>query len=176
MKKFLESIQSRDPAAKSQLTILLTYPGIKAVIIHWVSHQLWNYKMYLIARIISQFSRFLTGIEIHPAAKIGKNFFIDHGMGVVIGETAEIFNNVVHFGIMLPFSRTMESEADYMGLAFMSLSGFNLEESVEVWKRMQKANEGSLPPEFMSSHPSPENRIQNIENWIPEIKNNYTTV
>jgi len=120
----------------------------------------------------------------HTVEKLTQNSIIALGTqgvlgtsyGKIIAQNAEIFNNVLHFGIMLPFSRTMESEADYMGLAFMSLSGFNLEESVEVWKRMKKANEGSLPPEFMSSHPSPENRIQNIENWIPEIKNNYTTV
>ena len=94
MNEFLKSIIARDPAAKSKLIIFLTYPGAKAVFLHRFANKLWKLKMYLIARIISQFSRFLTGIEIHPAAIIGKNLFIDHGMGVVIGETSEIGNNV----------------------------------------------------------------------------------
>ncbi len=94
MKKFLESIINRDPAAKSKLSIILTYPGIKAVFFHRIANFFSIAKFDLIARIISQFSRFLTGIEIHPKAKIGENLFIDHGMGVVIGETSEIGNNV----------------------------------------------------------------------------------
>ena len=94
MDEFIKSIIKRDPAAKSKLSILLTYPGVKAVFFHRLANKLWKIKMYLLARIISQLSRFLTGIEIHPAANIGKNLFIDHGMGVVIGETSEIGNNV----------------------------------------------------------------------------------
>ena len=94
MNEFLESIMSRDPAARNKISIILTYPGVKAVFFHFFSKKLWNFKFYLFARIISQFSRFLTGIEIHPAAKIGKNLFIDHGMGVVIGETSIIGDNV----------------------------------------------------------------------------------
>ena len=70
----------------------------------------------------------------------------------------------------------MESEADYMGLVFMNLAGYNLYDSVEVWKRMQLLNQGKSPPEFMSSHPSPENRIKNLQNWIKEVKSNYPTV
>ena len=94
MNSFLESIINRDPAAKSKLSIILTYPGVKAVFFHRIANFFSIAKMDLIARIISQFSRFLTGIEIHPKAKIGENLFIDHGMGVVIGETSEIGNNV----------------------------------------------------------------------------------
>jgi len=94
MKEFLQSIIDRDPAAKSKLSIILTYPGVKAVFFHQIAHFFCLAKFDLIARIISQFSRFLTGIEIHPKVKIGKNLFIDHGMGVVIGETSEIGNNV----------------------------------------------------------------------------------
>ena len=94
MNSFLESIINRDPAAKSKLSIILTYPGIKAVFFHRIANFFSIAKMDLLARIISQFSRFLTGIEIHPKAKIGKNLFIDHGMGVVIGETSEIGDNV----------------------------------------------------------------------------------
>ena len=94
MNNFLESIINRDPAAKSKLSIILTYPGVKAVFIHRIANFFSIAKFDLIARMISQFSRFLTGIEIHPKAKIGDNLFIDHGMGVVIGETSEIGNNV----------------------------------------------------------------------------------
>ena len=94
MNEFLQSVIDRDPAAKSKLSVILTYPGVKAVLFHQIAHFFSVAKFDLIARVISQFSRFLTGIEIHPAAKIGKNFFIDHGMGVVIGETSEIGDNV----------------------------------------------------------------------------------
>ena len=94
MNDFLQSIIDRDPAAKSKLSLILTYPGIKAIFFHKIANFFAIAKFDLVARIISQFSRFLTGIEIHPKAKIGKNLFIDHGMGVVIGETSEIGNNV----------------------------------------------------------------------------------
>ena len=94
MNNFLESIMNRDPAAKSKISIILTYPGVKAIFFHRIANFFSMAKLDLIARIISQFSRFLTGIEIHPKALIGKNLFIDHGMGVVIGETSEIGDNV----------------------------------------------------------------------------------
>ena len=94
MNDFLQSIIDRDPAAKSKISLILTYPGVKAVFFHKIANFFSTAKFDLIARIISQFSRFLTGIEIHPKAKIGKNLFIDHGMGVVIGETSEIGDNV----------------------------------------------------------------------------------
>jgi serine O-acetyltransferase len=94
MGNFLQSIIDRDPAAKSKLSLILTYPGVKAVFFHRIANFFSVAKFGLVARIISQFSRFLTGIEIHPGAKIGKNLFIDHGMGVVIGETSDIGDNV----------------------------------------------------------------------------------
>ena len=94
MNEFLDSIIKRDPAAKSKLSVILTYPGAKAVFFHRIANFFAIAKFNLVARIISQFSRFLTGIEIHPKANIGKNLFIDHGMGVVIGETSEIGDNV----------------------------------------------------------------------------------
>ena len=94
MNDFLQSIIDRDPAAKSKLSLILTYPGVKAIFFHKIANFFAIAKFDLIARIISQLSRFLTGIEIHPNAKIGKNLFIDHGMGVVIGETSEIGDNV----------------------------------------------------------------------------------
>ncbi len=102
MNDYLNSIIKRDPAARDKISIILTYPGIKAVFFHHLAHKIWNFKFFLIARVISQFSRFLTGIEIHPAAKIGKNLFIDHGMGVVIGESSEIGDDVtLYHGVTL---------------------------------------------------------------------------
>lgn len=88
------SIKKRDPAARSIFEIILCYPGLHALLFHRLANFLWRCHLYLIARFISHISRFLTAIEIHPAAKIGKRFFIDHGVGVVIGETAEIGNDV----------------------------------------------------------------------------------
>jgi len=102
IKSDLESVLSRDPAARNKLEIILLYSGLHAVWAHRVAHWFWTHKLFLIARGISQFSRFLTGIEIHPGAKIGTGFFIDHGMGVVIGETAEIGENVtLYHGVTL---------------------------------------------------------------------------
>jgi serine O-acetyltransferase len=94
MKKYLNSIKARDPAAKSILSIVLTYPGVKAVFFYRIANFFYLAKFDLIARIISQTTRFFTGVEIHPGATIGKNLFIDHGMGVVIGETSIIGDNV----------------------------------------------------------------------------------
>tara|TARA_B100001113_G_C20960706_1_gene557310 strand:+ start:215 stop:793 length:579 start_codon:yes stop_codon:yes gene_type:complete len=94
MNEFIKSIKDRDPAAKSTLSIVLTYPGVKAVFFHRIANFFYLAGFDLLGRIISQTSRFFTGIEIHPGAKIGINLFIDHGMGVVIGETSEIGNNV----------------------------------------------------------------------------------
>ena len=102
MNSFLDSIIKRDPAAGSKLNVILNYPGVKAVFFHFIANKLWNMNLKIIGRMVSQFSRFLTGIEIHPAVKIGKNFFIDHGFGVVCGETSEIGNNVtIYHGVTL---------------------------------------------------------------------------
>ncbi|MHA1572162.1 MAG: serine O-acetyltransferase [Alphaproteobacteria bacterium] len=90
----LDAYIERDPAAHSRLTVALTYPGFHAVVWHRASHWLWQRRMFLIGRLLSQFSRFLTGIEIHPGATIGDRLVIDHGMGVVVGETAIIGNDV----------------------------------------------------------------------------------
>ncbi len=112
MNEFIKSIIARDPAAKSTLSIILTYPGVKAVVFHRAANFFHIAGFHLLARIISQLSRFFTGIEIHPGAKIGKNLFIDHGMGVVIGETSEIGNNVTiyHAVTLGGISPSIESE------------------------------------------------------------------
>lgn len=90
----IDSILGRDPAARSRLEVLLCYPGIHALILHRVASWLWRKKLPLAARFVAMVSRFITGIEIHPGATIGQRFFIDHGMGVVIGETARIGDDV----------------------------------------------------------------------------------
>ncbi|MBQ2957620.1 MAG: serine O-acetyltransferase [Clostridia bacterium] len=94
LKGDIQAVLDRDPAARNALEVILCYPSFKAVRRHRRAHWLWKHNMKLIARIISQRTRKKTGIEIHPGATIGEGFFIDHGMGVVIGETAEIGNNV----------------------------------------------------------------------------------
>ncbi|MGI6038138.1 MAG: serine O-acetyltransferase [Limnochordia bacterium] len=94
IKRDIQVVFQRDPAARSVLEVVLCYPGFHAILLHRVAHWLWQHKLFLLGRIVSQFSRFITGIEIHPGAKIGPGLFIDHGMGVVIGETAEIGENV----------------------------------------------------------------------------------
>lgn len=102
LKEDIDAVFTRDPAARNSLEVILTYPGIHALILHRGAHYLWQHEHKLSARIISYGSRILTSIEIHPAAKIGKRFFIDHGVGVVIGETAEIGNDVtLYHGVTL---------------------------------------------------------------------------
>ena len=94
LREDIEAVFARDPAARSRLEIVLCYPGVHALVFHRLAHPLWRGGWRLTARFISQISRFMTGIEIHPGATIGRRFFIDHGMGVVIGETAEIGDDV----------------------------------------------------------------------------------
>lgn len=97
MREDIRVVFDQDPAARNYFEVILTYSGLHAIWNHRFAHWFWTKKRFFIARFISQLSRFLTGIEIHPGAKIGRRFFIDHGMGVVIGETCEIGNNVTIF-------------------------------------------------------------------------------
>ena len=102
IKEDLQIIFERDPAAKSVLEIVTCYSGFHAILFHRLAHRLWLWGLFWPSRFISQFSRFLTGIEIHPGAKIGRRFFIDHGMGVVIGETSEIGDDcTIYHGVTL---------------------------------------------------------------------------
>ena len=102
IKSDIAIIKERDPAARGILEIFLCYPGFQAIFLHRLTHKLWNLKLPLIPRVISQINRTITGIEIHPGAKIGKKVFIDHGMGVVIGETAQIGDNcLLYQGVTL---------------------------------------------------------------------------
>lgn len=93
----IQTVFEKDPAARSIWEVLACYPGLHAIWIHRISHALWNHRLRFPARLLSHISRFLTGVEIHPGAKIGRRFFIDHGMGVVIGETAEVGDDVLMY-------------------------------------------------------------------------------
>ncbi len=97
LREDIRTIFAKDPAARSVLEVLFCYPGLHALWMHRVAHFLWRHKLKLMGRMLSNFNRFLTNIEIHPGAKIGRRFFIDHGAGVVIGETAEIGNDVLMY-------------------------------------------------------------------------------
>lgn len=102
LKEDIQNIFAKDPAAKNTLEVVLCYPGLHAIWLHRIAHWFYKKKMYTIARIISHISRHITDIEIHPGAKIGRRFFIDHGMGVVIGETSEIGDGVLMYqGVVL---------------------------------------------------------------------------
>src|ERR1700758_4421134 len=102
IKSDFKAVFERDPAARSAPEVIFAYPGFHAIFLHRIAHWFWSNHIKLLGRILSHISRFLTGVEIHPGAKIGKGFFIDHGMGVVIGETSEIGDNVtIYHGVTL---------------------------------------------------------------------------
>lgn len=111
IKSDVQSVFERDPAARSSFEVLTTYPGVHAILFYRLSHWLWGKGLKWLARFISGFARWFTGIEIHPAAKIGDRFFIDHGMGVVIGETAEIGDDcTLYHGVTLGGTSTSEGK------------------------------------------------------------------
>lgn len=102
MKEIYKNIREKDPAAKNIFTVFLLYPGVHAIIVHRLSHFLYKKNLFFLSRMLSQIMRFLTGIEIHPGAIIGKRLFIDHGMGIVIGETAEVGDDcLIYHGVTL---------------------------------------------------------------------------
>ena len=102
LKEDIKTVLSKDPAARNALEVIFCYPGLHALWAHRIAHFFWKHGFFFLARFISHISRFLTGIEIHPGAKVGRRFFIDHGMGVVIGETAEIGDDVLMYqGVVL---------------------------------------------------------------------------
>jgi len=102
LKEDIQTVFNKDPAARSLLEVLFCYPGLHSIWMHRVAHFLWTHRLYFLARLISHINRWLTGVEIHPGAKIGRRFFIDHGMGVVIGETSEIGDDVLMYqGVVL---------------------------------------------------------------------------
>lgn len=95
IKEDIATVFAKDPAARTVWEVLFCYPGLHAIWLHRVAHALWNWRLHFIARLVSHVNRWLTGVEIHPGAKIGRRCFIDHGMGVVIGETTEIGDDVL---------------------------------------------------------------------------------
>lgn len=102
IKEDIQTVTAKDPAARNWVEIIFCYPGVHALWLHRLSHFVWNHNLKFLGRLLSHFNRFLTGIEIHPGARIGRRFFIDHGSGVVIGETAEIGDNVLLYqGVVL---------------------------------------------------------------------------
>ncbi len=111
LKEDIHAVFDRDPAARTTLEVIFCYPGFHAIQFHRLAHWLWNHRLRFLARLLSHVSRFLTGIEIHPGAKIGSGFFIDHGMGVVIGETSELGKNVtLYHGVTLGGTSTKKEK------------------------------------------------------------------
>ncbi len=125
LKEDIQTIRERDPAAKNYVEILLCYPGLHAIWFHRIAHRLYLRKWYTLARLISHFSRWITGIEIHPGVKIGKRLFIDHGMGVVIGETTEIGDDcLIYKGVVLG-GTTLEKKKRHPTLGNRVIVGSN---------------------------------------------------
>ena len=116
MNEYLDSVIDRDPAARSRLNVLINYPGVKAVAFYKLSHFLWKLNLYLLARMVSQFARFITGVEIHPGATIGKNLFLDHANSIVIGESSIIGDNcTIYHGVTLGGLSPSENSKDQVG-------------------------------------------------------------
>lgn len=125
LKEDLRTIKERDPAAKNYIEILLCYPGLHAIWLHRIAHFLYLKKWYTLARVVSHFNRWITGIEIHPGAKIGRRLFIDHGMGVVIGETTEIGDDcLIYKGVVLG-GTTLEKKKRHPTLGNRVIIGSN---------------------------------------------------
>src|SRR5690625_2744410 len=119
MKEDMDVVFEQDPAARSYFEVFLTYSGLHAVWSHRIAHRFYKWKLYFIARAISQVSRFITGIEIHPGAVIGRRFFIDHGMGVVVGETCEIGNNVtIYQGVTLGDRKSTRLNSSHVAISY----------------------------------------------------------
>jgi len=116
MNEYLDSVIDRDPAARSRLNVLINYPGVKAVAFYKLSHFLWKLNLYFLARMVSQFARFITGVEIHPGATIGKNLFLDHANSIVIGESSIIGDNcTIYHGVTLGGLSPSENSQDQVG-------------------------------------------------------------
>jgi serine O-acetyltransferase len=136
----IKTARTRDPAARSTLEILLCYSGLHAIWAHRVNHFLWNHHLKLLARFLSNIARFFTGIEIHPGAKIGRRFFIDHGAGVVIGETSEIGDDVLLYQGVVLGGTTMEQKKRHptlgngveMGAGSIALGAIKIGDGVRV--------------------------------------------
>ncbi|MDI7260308.1 MAG: serine O-acetyltransferase [Thermodesulfobacteriota bacterium] len=125
LKEDIRTIKDRDPAAKNYVEILLCYPGLHAIWFHRIAHRLYQKRWYTIGRLISHFSRWITGIEIHPGVKIGRRLFIDHGMGVVIGETTEIGDDCLIYKGVVMGGTTLEKKKRHPTLGNRVIVGSN---------------------------------------------------
>ena len=140
LREDIHSIKARDPAARNTLEIILCYPGLHALWWHRVSHFFWEHNLKLTARLLSTFSRFLTDIEIHPGARIGRRFFIDHGSGVVIGETAEIGDDVLLYAGVILGGTSLEKKKRHptignrvvIGSSAVVLGAITIEDDVKI--------------------------------------------
>jgi len=140
LREDIHSIKARDPAARNTLEIILCYPGLHALWLHRVSHFFWEHHLKLTARLLSTFSRFLTDIEIHPGARIGRRFFIDHGSGVVIGETAEIGDDVLLYAGVILGGTSLEKKKRHptignrvvIGSSAVVLGAITIEDDVKI--------------------------------------------
>ncbi len=152
LREDIQNVFNKDPAARSLLEVLLCYPGLHALWSHRVAHFLWRHKFYLLARIIAHINRFFTGIEIHPGAKIGRRFFIDHGAGVVIGETTEIGDNVLLYQGVVLGGTTLEKKKRHptlgnnveMGTGAVALGPISIGDSARIGSGSVVIN--SIPP------------------------------
>lgn len=153
IKEDIKTVFVRDPAARTALEVLLLYPGMHAIWFHRVAHWLWRHRLRLIARCISHVARFFTGIEIHPGATIGRRFFIDHGAGVVIGETANIGNDVLMYQGVVLGGTTLEKKKRHptignnvvIGSAAILLGPINIGDKSRIGANSVVV--GSVPPE-----------------------------
>jgi len=140
LKEDIQTVFAKDPAARSVLEVIFCYPGLHALWLHRLAHFLWWHKLWFLARFVSHISRFLTGIEIHPRAKIGRRFFIDHGAGVVIGETAEVGDNVLMYQGVVLGGTTMKKEKRHptigdnviMGAGAVALGAIVIEDGARI--------------------------------------------
>ncbi len=140
MREDIQTVRARDPAARSIAEIILCYPGLHSLWLYRLAHFLWQHKLRLLARFLSHISRFLTGIEIHPGARIGRRFFIDHGAGVVIGETAEIGDDVLLYQGVVLGGTTLEKKKRHptlgnnvvMGAGAIALGAITIGDGVRI--------------------------------------------
>jgi len=141
LREDIRCILERDPAARNRLEIVMCYPGLHAIVIHRLSHKLWSMGWFTIARVVSQTARFLTGIEIHPGAKMGRRVFIDHGYGVVIGETAIVGDDcTIYQGVTLGGTRLYKGEKRHptlgqgvvVGAGAKILGGFTVGDNARI--------------------------------------------
>lgn len=183
LREDIASIFKRDPAARNTLEVLFCYAGLHAVWLHRLAHWLWKRRLFFLGRFISHLARFFTGIEIHPGATIGRNFFIDHGMGVVIGETAEIGNNVTLYhgvtlgGVSLERTKRHPTVGDnvVIGSGSKVLGPFTVGEnsrigsnSVVVKEVPSTATVVGIPGKIVMSHDKPQEKTDLEHGKLPD--------